>query len=261
MRQWGYSQENHVYSEERILLDYIRNGDVNGLNLYFEQEHRMRFPVVLKDVKRNWEYMCVVSVSLMARAAIEGGLTSGESFLINDAYLKRISVTKDISKFRELYFEAAHYFATQVNERKGKWSNYGMSRIYIFATQVNERKGKEYVNPVVNLCRKYIISHRTKKISLSEVASFANISPAHLCHLFKEYEGITITEYILNEKIDAACNMLKYADCSICEISVYLGFSSVSYFSRCFKKRKGESPKEYRKQNHFADFTFEQYQE
>ncbi|RHP31430.1 AraC family transcriptional regulator [Lachnotalea sp. AF33-28] len=239
MRQWGYSQENHVYSEERILLDYIRNGDVNGLNLYFEQEHRMRFPVVLKDVKRNWEYMCVVSVSLMARAAIEGGLTSGESFLINDAYLKRISVTKDISKFRELYFEAAHYFATQVNERKGK----------------------EYVNPVVNLCRKYIISHRTKKISLSEVASFANISPAHLCHLFKEYEGITITEYILNEKIDAACNMLKYADCSICEISVYLGFSSVSYFSRCFKKRKGESPKEYRKQNHFADFTFEQYQE
>ena len=56
-------------------------------------------------------------------------------------------------------------------------------------------------------------------------------------------------------------NMLKYADCSRCEISVYLGFSSVSYFSRCFKKRKGESPKEYRKQNHFADFTFEQYQE
>ena len=54
---------------------------------------------------------------------------------------------------------------------------------------------------------------------------------------------------------------LLYTSCSICEISVYLGFSSVSYFSRCFKKRKGESPKEYRKQNHFADFTFEQYQE
>ena len=96
-------------------------------------------------------------------------------------------------------------------------------------------------------CKKIIISRRLETIELGELAEKMGISKEYLSRLFKQHEGSPIVEYILNVKIEAACNMLKYSDRQVNEIADYLSFGSLSYFSRIFKKKMGVSPQQYRK--------------
>ena len=63
------------------------------------------------------------------------------------------------------------------------------------------------------------------------------MSHSYLTKKFKEYEGITIQQYIISEKLKAAANMLKYSDASISEIAEYLSFASRAIWGSISRKR------------------------
>ena len=76
------------------------------------------------------------------------------------------------------------------------------------------------------------------------------MSPSYLSTLFKKEMGMSITAYIMEKKMEAARNMLKYSDYSYSEISSILAFSSQSHFIRAFKKHNGDTPRAYREKNY-----------
>lgn len=226
LRQIDSFQKNHTYMDEQLLYDHIKEGDVEYLekqDFYEAPSH----PIIIDDLKKNEEYMTVISISLAARAAIEGGLSSAEGFINNDIYLKKLSQCKTVFEMDRLRRE---------------------SQIY-FARLVADHKKKSGVNFHVEEVKKNIISKRFTKISLQEIADELGISKEYMQKLFKKYEGISITEYISDIKIEAACNMLRYLDRKIQEIAEYLHYGSVSHFSTAFQKKMHQSPKEYRDQN------------
>ena len=57
---------------------------------------------------------------------------------------------------------------------------------------------------------------------------------------------MTVSNYILNIKINESKSLLKYTDKPISAISLYLGFSSQSHFNHAFKKITNKTPIEYR---------------
>lgn len=226
LRQIDSFQKNHTYMDEQLLYDHIKEGDVEYLkkqDFYEAPSH----PIIMDNLKKNEEYMTVIGISLAARAAIEGGLSSAEGFINNDIYLKKLSQCKTVFEMDRLRRE---------------------SQIY-FARLVAEHKKKSTVNFHVEEVKKNIISRRFMKISIQEIADDLGISKEYMQKLFKKYEGISITEYISDIKIEAACNMLRYSDRQIQEIAEYLHYGSVSHFSTAFRKKMHQSPKEYRDQN------------
>lgn len=56
---------------------------------------------------------------------------------------------------------------------------------------------------------------------------------------------MTVTEYINNEKLYYACELIRNTSMNISEIADYLGYSDVFYFSKLFKKKFGISPSRY----------------
>ena len=122
------------------------------------------------------------------------------------------------------------------------------------AEQVRKKRSAANVNKHIEECKKDIIARRLQKIDLQQIADDVGISKSYMQKLFKHCEGISITEYIMNIKLEAACNMLKYSDKQINEISDYLCFGSVSYFSDLFKKKKGMSPTNFRLKNQQTNF-------
>jgi AraC-like DNA-binding protein len=93
----------------------------------------------------------------------------------------------------------------------------------------------------------YILKHRTVKLTVQEIADELNINRSYLSSLFKKEMGKSISDFIREEKIKAAANMLKFSDYSYSDIAEYFGFASQSHFIDCFRKQTGFSPKEYRK--------------
>lgn len=97
------------------------------------------------------------------------------------------------------------------------------------------------------LVRQYIDNHFKENITLDQLASMVHINKYYLSHAFqKEYHTSPIN-YLIERRIEESRFLLSETDHSLSQIAQILGFSSLSYFSQCFRKAEGVSPMEYRK--------------
>lgn len=94
---------------------------------------------------------------------------------------------------------------------------------------------------------RYISEHYKEKISLDNICFLFGTNKTSLCQSFKEVYGTTVLSYINSLKIKEAKAMLRESAYSVTEISEILGFTSIHYFCRLFKKETGQSPMEYMK--------------
>lgn len=101
---------------------------------------------------------------------------------------------------------------------------------------------------VVQKSIKYIKQHLDTELLVSEIADYAGMNPEYLSKLFKKTTGMTLKEYIVNDKMEAAKMLLATTDLPVTLISDHVGYANYSNFTRSFKQLIGLTPKEYRKE-------------
>ena len=74
------------------------------------------------------------------------------------------------------------------------------------------------------------------------------MSVSYFLKKFKEVTTKSPMQYILSIRINNAVSLLESTDYNVTEISTIIGYDNPLYFSRIFKKQKGVSPSDYRKQ-------------
>jgi AraC-like DNA-binding protein len=84
-------------------------------------------------------------------------------------------------------------------------------------------------------------------LDLENMSQEYNIGYSYFRKMFKKYTGVAPYQYYLELKIMRAKELLLSTDKSVKEISFELGFQSIHYFSRLFKKKVGVNPTELRK--------------
>ncbi len=94
---------------------------------------------------------------------------------------------------------------------------------------------------------RYINANYTADIKIPELAKMELLSVSYYKALFKNTMGISPGQYIIQLRIDAACDLLSTSEYSIAQIASMLGFKDCYFFSRLFKKRMNQSPLKYRK--------------
>ena len=93
----------------------------------------------------------------------------------------------------------------------------------------------------------YLEHNEEQSLSISEIAELCNVSEIYFRRLFKEYSGMSPIKFRIKGKIEKAKILLEYENMSIQEISDYLGFVSLSYFTQQFKSVEGITPSQYKK--------------
>lgn len=93
----------------------------------------------------------------------------------------------------------------------------------------------------------YMEAHYSENVTLDQLAEIAGCNSQYLCRFFKEITGIPPMKYLIQYRIEQACEMLRDTTKTGLEISLDCGFDNVSYFIRKFKELKGCTPKEYRR--------------
>ena len=228
------NHENNVhhnpYDQEMREFGSIENGDLIQLEKSLQEDYDGTIGTLAKDPLRNLKNLGIVLVTLASRAAIRGGLSPEISFSLSDSYIQQIEECKDLALVVPLAHKAEFQYAEMIHEIKEK------------------QKGilKKQKNPRINKCKDFIFSHLHDRITLEDLAAEADCNPNYLSQLFKECEGISISGYILQEKINRAKNLLIYSDYSYIEIATYLGFSSQSHLGTQFKKHTGYTLRQYR---------------
>lgn len=81
------------------------------------------------------------------------------------------------------------------------------------------------------------------------LASQVSLSPSRLAHLFREQVGDSISNLVLNLRVEEAARLLRFTSESLDTIATTVGFSSPFYLSRQFHRRQGMSPRDYRRRH------------
>ena len=120
----------------------------------------------------------------------------------------------------------------------------------LFGAQADARvEPAEEKNRLVESAKEYVEEHYYENIMLSDAAQKVGISSGYLSTLFQKQLGKGFVDYLNEIRIEHACTYLQQNYLKTYEIAYKVGFKDEKYFSKVFKKIKGQSPSEYRKIN------------
>ena len=82
---------------------------------------------------------------------------------------------------------------------------------------------------------------------LDDLANTVSMSRYHFCRLFKQSVGTSPYQYILQQRIAKAKQLLHHRDWALADIALASGFANQSHFSRKFRQQVGVTPSAYRR--------------
>ncbi len=213
-----------AYERENAFFKSIQDGDVAETQRLYQPLGTSNMGRLSENPLRNLQYHLTITVALITRSCIEGGMEMEEAYNLSDIYIRSIDKCASEDEIRMLHSELVLDYA---------------QRMQII------RKRNRYPK-AVTVCMDYIYDNLHTKLTLAELAKAAGLSVPYLSKLFRREVGITVSEYITRKRIETAENMLRYSDFSCLAIADYLCFSSESHFIQVFRKYTGYTPKRYR---------------
>lgn len=112
----------------------------------------------------------------------------------------------------------------------------------------DHRRKDVYLDTEMELAMQFFNDNYNTQISVEEYAAARGMSVSWFIRSFKQYTHATPMQYLVERRMANAQMLLETTGYNITEIGNLVGYDNPLYFSRVFKKQKGVSPSEYRKQ-------------
>ncbi|MCD7752919.1 MAG: AraC family transcriptional regulator [Lachnospiraceae bacterium] len=224
------SEESIIHMPRSMVLSFfqcISEGDVEGTKAILQSvgnPSTFANATFATSPLKQLEYTAILSISMTARAAMDGGLDPYKAYELNDLYLCQISSTTKPEDYLSILQTALLRFATEVR-------------------RVQKEAPDSYH---VRRCKNYVAQHINQHITVETLAQELKLTPNYLSHLFVNQTGVRLKTYILQARIQAAESMLRFSAYPIDYIASFLCFNSQSYFGKRFKEFTGLTPLEYR---------------
>lgn len=223
-------EPHNPYDQEIRESASIENGDIEMYRKSISEDYTGKLGTLSKDELRNAKNLSIVLMTLASRAAIRGGLLPEVAFSMSDIFIQKIEEMTDpiatVNLARQFQVE---YIKAVAEIRQQKQASRSHSEKNIWVEQA----------------KTYIFKHLHEKIRIQDIAEFLHLNANYLSELFKQCESITLTDFILKEKVKLTKNLLAYSPYSYIEIATYLGFSSQSHLGKVFKKYTGMTLRQY----------------
>lgn len=193
------------------------------------------------DLENPWVYTWIGFHGLKAEMYLQqAGLTSETPIFKydKDEYIdqcfKDMVSTKALLKSREIRLTGLLYiFLSQLIE---------INRESSFA-DLYENRREEYVKKAIQ----FIGMNYYRKISVQEIARHLGLDRSYFCTIFKRALNMPPQEFLVNYRVNKACELMKNNSLTIGDISRSVGYDDPLLFSKMFTKIKGISPRKYRK--------------
>ncbi len=109
----------------------------------------------------------------------------------------------------------------------------------------SEEKQKTQIDYILQ----YIRSNIESDIRRTDIAEAVHLNPNYVSRLFKNETGKSLKEYIMEEKMELAKELVRSTNLSISVITMKVGYNNFSYFAQVYKKINGLPPAEDRELN------------
>lgn len=228
--------------------------------------------------QENCEKRLCGQVYLLDHAQLGDQFVNGDIFDVKKKILEYIKTLKkeqraDVRIFRKLlehidkmtmqYIEKHHVDFSQIfdedeyqdKHNKALGSLQGMCDFVAY--DMERLEGVRYLGSekkqLVEKLKAFIDEHLNEELTRSRLSDSINFSGDYVARFFRAETGKTISEYIMEQRMERAKHYLIETKMSIGDISCEVGFNNFSYFSKAFKVYTGKTPNEYRVKGEIKD--------
>lgn len=158
---------------------------------------------------------------------------------------KSESIRKNFNSIKEEFLKSDEHLNTTI-EAYLKLLLIDLLRNHNYYTAETTKKANK--SESLLLVYNYIEQHLCEKITLDDLSLTAHLTPNYLSYLFKETGGVSLWEYITAKRIEKAIHLLLSDNTlNITDIALQCGFNNTVNFNKAFKKYKGFTPSDLRK--------------
>ncbi len=214
-------------SVEYSFYNAVRSGDMETVTANCKNDSFLQLEgtgVLSRNPLTNIKYHFVVTTAMLTRYCIDGGLEPEQAYRLSDFYILKMDSCTSVREVADLHHIMAKDFTGKM---------------------LLQKKSSVLSKPVIE-CINYIYSHIKERITIQDLAEHTGLSCNYLSRIFKQNLGVSISDYIREQKIEKATHLLRYSEQSIVDIAAYLSFSSQSHFIQIFEGYTGLTPKKYR---------------
>ena len=162
--------------------------------------------------------------------------------------------TNKAEVYREIFTQLCRYHDSPHENHQMMIQSLILELVYTLGgdskRQFHREKAKHSNHEIIEKVIQHIRENLTADLSLETVAAFANLSPIYFHNCFKASTGKTLRQFVEEQRIEKAADLLVTTDWTLTKISHECGFSSQSYFSYAFKRKMGRTPREYTREIH-----------
>ena len=133
----------------------------------------------------------------------------------------------------------------QKNERL---QEYGKMTLQKTLADTDAEIGKRTPGQIVELVKCHVVEKLQEEgLLVNEIAEAFHLHPVYLNRIFKRETGISLSQYILNERMHRAASLLAQGNFSANDVAAKVGYKNYSNFYSAFRKYHGCSPSQYEK--------------
>ncbi|MBQ7037368.1 MAG: helix-turn-helix transcriptional regulator [Clostridia bacterium] len=136
-------------------------------------------------------------------------------------------------------------YVTPINEDPAYGQNLVLYIYQLMLSLLNDGKrtqpSKTYESVLFSNTVKFMSEHLSQVLSVAEIAKHANVSVSGLKRIFEKCAGMGVHKYFLTLKLNEATILLEKGY-SVSDVATRLGFDSLSYFSKVYKRELHCSP-------------------
>lgn len=174
----------------------------------------------------EWQlYLLINPESAFGEAIKRDLLNKKEIYIIEDIDINKV-IGNEINKIETIGSEKYHSIISKLKEV-----------LKISTIELNHKIDNRILEILV-----HIESHPLEELTVKALSNIVFLSESRLSHLFKEEMGISITSYIVHEKLKKAFQLI-FKGLSITEAAIEAGFNSSSHFTRSARDKLGMPPR------------------
>lgn len=240
--QWGPGVRDHYlihhvlrgqgYFETQGRSYHLKRGDT--FLIYPNREVCYR-----ADEEDPWEYTWVGFAGVDAFC-----LLNHTDFSEDFPVLEQAQISREIErKIQGVYGAKGNTFYHAVSMTGALYSMIAM-------LMENSSAGKGRKDPQANRVERavqYIAEHYSYPITIEDIAGYTGVSRSNLYRMFQKVLKRSPKDYVEEYRIRQACQLLEETGLPIAAVAHSVGYEDNLYFSKAFKKCKGQTPSGYRK--------------
>lgn len=212
------------YSNENELIHAVMHGQIHRVEEMLQNLDFSHFESRTSDPVRNMKNYAIIANTLLRKAAEQGYVSPPQLHALSEAFAKEIETATT---------EQAIFFILK-----------NMARKYTLLVKNDSLKG---YSPLIRKMLIHIDSDLSADLSLNAHAKLLHVNPCYLSTTFRKETGQTLTQYVMQKRMELAKNLLVTTEFQIQTVALHCGIHDICYFTKSFKKYTGMTPTAYRK--------------